>query len=237
MHLLLLAAVAWADEQSFTYDLRYNGIAVGRREVTVKYLDKNGFERRVVSVHTKIDAPATKIEARSTGMAGSTTSFTTAVEVNGERQQIEAQEQLTGGWRLIVTDAKGSKESSYTRTQARLSTLDLVDPQRVLLLQDPGTVGLIVAETGELLTGTVGQGQPETVDVGGVPVAVTRYQVVGQEGTARFDVDVDGNLVQSELRWLGGTVTATLSALPGARVSDATLTIEGFDPLVREEGL
>lgn len=237
MLLILTAALALADEQSMSYELRYNGAAVGTRDVTVKYLDKNGFERRVVTVLTRIDAAGQKIEARSTGTSGATSGFTTAVAINGDRQQVQGQELPTGGWRIIVTDAKGSEESTLTRTQARLSTVDLVDPKRVLLLQDPGMVGIIVAETGEVLSGTVSAGTPVSLDIAGTQVAATRYEVSGAAGTARFDVDVDGTLIRSEIKWLGGTVTAALTSLPGPRVSEATVTIDGFDPLVQEAGL
>lgn len=236
MFLLLTVCAARADQQALVYDLSMNGAKVGTREVTVSYLEKNGFERHVVAVHTTIEALGTKIEARTTGTSGSTNGFTSATEINGAREQIQAQQQPDGSWRLITVDGKGAHESTLTRTQAKLSTVDLVDPGRTKLLGDGGIVGILIAETGELLSGTLGAGTESSVTVGGESVPTTHYEVTGSAGTARFDVDENGLLVRSELKWLGGIVTAQLTSIP-PRLSDTTVTIDGFDAPVQEEAL
>lgn len=236
MSLLLTVSLVLADEQRFVYDLALNNAPVGKREVVVTYNSKNGFERRVVAVHTTINAVGQTIEARSTGTSGATTGFTTAVDINGNREQIQAQELPQGGWRVITSTKKGSKEQQLTRSQARLSTVDLVDPGRTKLLRDVGAMGLIVAETGEVLEGTVSEGTEAQVVVGGETVFVTRYEVTGPAGVARFEVDDSGLLIHSEIKWLGGTVSAQLSAMP-LRLADTTVTIEGFEPIAKEEGI
>ncbi len=233
---LLLALPAQAAEQALVYDLSVEGAAVGTREVTIKYLSRPSGERHVLESFTHIEAAGMVLESRGSGLSTPTTAqFSSITERSGTRSAVAAQELPEGGWQVTVTS--GGKQTERGEPNVRLSTLDLMDPGRVGLLAGAGTFGLVIAETGDVVTGTLGEGEPTTVKVGGQAVEVTRYALTGGNGTARFFVDADGLLVRSEVLWLGMTMIGSLRDLPPARDYGVVETIEGLSGGVKEGDL
>lgn len=233
---LFVLASALAAEQRIVYDLVANGEKVGTRDVTVRYLSRDDGERRVIESWTELAMAGTALKCRTSGSASPKgAQFSSAVEQDGVRTQIQGTELPGGGWRLVVEDAAGVKERTLAREEARISSLDLWDPSRNRVLTAPGPVAIVMVETGDVLAGTVDEGQPGQIKVGAQKVPVTRYTVNGGVGKAKFDLDESGLLLRSEVQWLGGTVIATARDAPPPRTFGEVETIEKIEVGVQEE--
>jgi hypothetical protein len=233
--LVLAAAALAAPSQQITYDLVLDGEKVGTREVTVRFIPRDKGERRVVESFTTLTAAGQALAARSSGASTSTsTQFTSSVRQGDVVYQVQGAALPDGNWRVLVVDGDGPAEKTVPAT---LSTLDLYDPVRARALEVPGTFGLVVAESGDVLSGTVGEATPGTIKVAGEKVPVTRYTVAADAGAAKFDFDGNGVLLRSELRWLGGTVVATAQQLPPPRSYGEVEKIEAIGEKVEEEAL
>lgn len=225
-----------AAEQHLIYDLAVEGAAVGTREVTIKYYSRPSGERHVIETFTHLVAPGVTFDSRGTGLSTpSSAQFSSATDRNGSRSAVAARELPQGGWQVTVQS--GGKETDRNETEVRVSTLDLMDPARIALLDAPGSFGLIIAETGDAVVGTLSTGEPGTVKIGGVRVPVTRYTLAGSGASARFMISGDGLLVSSEVRWLGLDMVATLRDLPAARDYGVVETTEGLGSGVQEGDL
>ncbi len=234
--LLGLPSLANAAEQHLTYDLAVDGAAVGTRDVTIKYYARPSGERHLVESLTHIVAAGVTLDSRGSGLSTpSSAQFSSATDRNGVRAAVAAQELPQGGWQVTVQS--GGKENDRNEADVRISTLDLMDPARVGILDNPGTFGLVIAETGDVVIGSLGAGEPASVKVAGKSVDVTRYTLTGTGAAAQFLVSGDGVLVQSQVQWLGLTLVATLRDLPAARDYGAVETIDGLGSGVKAGNL
>lgn len=237
MLLLLTVAAAVAGDQHFVYDLTVNGQSVGSRDVTVRYYDRPGGERRVVDAVTTVKLLNTALDARSSGQSnprGAT--FSTSVAVDGKVRQVQGVQLPEGDWRLVQGDGKTVNEQ-VVRGATVLTTIDLLDPGRTSLLGQGGTATLVFAETGDVFTGTLGAGAPATVTVAAVRVGVTRYTMSGSGASAKFDVDGDGLLVHSEVTWMGVPMAATLKEMPAPRDFGKVDAVDLMGTVIEEGGL
>lgn len=224
--------------QRLTYELALDGQPIGTRTLTIRYLPREDGERRVLEAYTEVTVAGQKLVCRSSGQSsprGAT--FTSSIDQSGSISQVQGIELPGGGWRVIVADGAGVRESALTASGARLTSLDLLDPGRTPLLGGGGDLALLLVETGEVLTGTLDEGATGTTKVAGQKVPVTRYTAQGAGGTAKFDVDQNGILVKSEIRWLGGTVSAVAREVPPPRSYGTVETFEALSPGVTEDEL
>lgn len=204
--------------QKIVYDLTLDGQPIGTRELTIRYLPREDGERRVLEAYTAATVAGQTIACRSSGQSSARgATFTTSLDQAGAISQVQGIELPGGGWRVIVADAAGVKESTLGKDDARLTTLDVLDPGRTPLLAGGGELKLLVVETGEVYAGTLDAGQVGTTKVGNTKVTVTRYTATGPLGSATFDIDENGILVKSQMRWLGVTVAAAARAVPAPR--------------------
>ncbi len=236
--LLLIAALAKADETTMIYDLFLGGKDVGDRTVTVRYLARDDGERRVLSVLTTAETPLGPVKCRQSGQSSPRgANFTTSLQVGDEVSEVQGIEMPSGGWQLVRADAVGVHEATIPPSQVKLTSLDLFDPGRTRRLIDAGHVGLLLSETGAVVEGELASGEVTTVKIGRLTVPGTRYALQTAEGRAEFVVDAEGVLLSSELTFLGGsfrTVARTVPQLrnygtievvdsPGAGTSEAEL--------------
>ena len=235
---LFALPLSLAAEPTFVYDLTVNGQPAGTRTVEIQYLMRPDGERRIDQVVTdlKLASEAWKVRATSTSSSRGA-AFTASVDRGGKLTQVQGVEQLEGGWRMSFADSKGTKEYAYARTDARISSLDLYDPGRSWRLGAVGPFGIVLAETGDAIVGTLGEAVETTVLVDGVQVPVRRYSLGGTGGVATFDLDVQGQLIRSEMGFLGTTVVSTLRKVPPLRTIDTVQTIEGLAVPIRTEEL
>ncbi len=235
---LALAAIALADDAHLVYDLSIDGQKAGTRTVDIRFLPREDGERRVLNVYTELLVAGVSVRCRESASSSPRgANFSASTEIAGVVSQIQGIEVPGGGWRLTRAQGDGVHESNLTAGQARLTTLDLLDPGRTSLLQVPGVAGIIVAETGDVLTGTVAEGVPVAVRIGNQNVPATRFSVSSPDGLARFDIDGNGVLLRSEVRTFGATIVATVHAVPPPRSYGAVETIDAMGAGVREEGL
>jgi hypothetical protein len=222
-----------AAEQHVIYDLSVDGAVVGTRDVTIKYLQRPSGERHVLEAYTQISLAGMTLEARCSGLSTPTSAqFSSATERAGARSSVAAKELPQGGWQVTV--ATGAKQVERTEANVRASTLDLMDPARVALLEGSGPFGIVIAETGDVVFGTLSPAEPSSVNVGGQKVPTSRYTLSGDSGSARFYVTSEGLLVRSEVSWLGLSVVGVLRELPAVRDYGAVETIEGLGAPVKE---
>lgn len=234
----LLLSAALADDQKLVYDLSLNGQKVGLRTVTVRYVPREDGERRVIEVYSELTVAGRVIKARSAATSSArSASFTTTVDDGGAASQVQGTALPTGGWRVTYADDKGVRDYTLSASEARLSSLDLLDPGRVAVLATPGAAGLLLAETGTTVAGTVEAGLPVTVRVGTQELAATRYLLRTSAGVARVELDPSGVLLHSEIAWLGGMVVAHLREPPAARDYGTIEAIPIGTGGVREEPL
>ncbi len=236
--LLLVAHLAAADESTVVYDLFLAGRDVGDRTVTVRYLARPSGERRVLEVVSEAETPLGSVRCRQSGQSGPRgATFTTNLQVGTVLSEVQGIEMPTGGWQLVRADAEGVHESTLTAGQAHFTTLDLYDPVRTRRLLDTGRVGVLLAETGAVVSGELGAGTPTTVRIAGKSVVGTRYVLSAPEGTAEFVVNNDGVLLSSEVSTFGGLLRSVARTLPAPRNFGVIDVVDSPGAGVSEEAL
>lgn len=236
--LLLLAHLALADESTLVYDLYLGGKDIGDRTVTVRFLARETGERRVLEVVSRAETPLGPVSCRQSGQSGPRgATFTTNLQVGTTLSEVQGIELPTGGWQLVRADAEGVHESTLLPGQAHFSTLDLYDPGRTRRLLDAGPVGLLLAETGAILSGELGAGSPTTVKIAGKPVSGTRYALSTSEGNAEFVVNADGVLLSSEVSSFGGTLRTVARSVPVPRTVGTIDVVETPGAGITEEAI
>ena len=131
---LASASAAAADApplQKIVYELAMNGQKIGTRELSIRYLPREDGERRVIEAYTDVTVAGRKLVCRSSGQSTSHgANFVSSIDDGGAISQVQGMELPDGSWRVIYADGGGVKESTYTREQVRMSSLDLLDPGR-----------------------------------------------------------------------------------------------------------
>ena len=238
MLVLLTFPLALSADQILVYDVTVNGQAAGTRTLSLQYFPRPDGERRVVQLvsELKVGADVWHIRATSTsGPRGAT--FTSSLDHSGALSQVQGIEVPGGGWNVTTTDKGAVHTFSYTRDDARLSTLDLYDPGRTWRLGAAGPFGLLLSESGDAVGGQMADPSDRTLSIGGVPVPVRHYSITGPGGNTAFDLDVNGLMVRCELTWLGMQVVSTVRQVPSPRTFEQIQTIDEMSGGVQEQEL
>jgi hypothetical protein len=98
-------------------------------------------------------------------------------------------------------------------------------------------MGLLLAETGRVVSGTLSAGEPVTVKIGGKAVAGTKYVLDAPDGRAELVVNADGVLLSSEIGGLGGDFRAVAKTLPAPRSFGTIDVVETPGAGVTEEAI
>ena len=210
------------------YDLVLAGKPVGTRDVTVRWRARaEGGTRTVVEVLTRGTFAGTPVSARATGVSSRAgTSFTAATEQGASLWEVQARETADGAsWRRVVREAlpAGARGASTGRREDTVpgptvvTTLDLHDEVRGRALCRPGPVTLLVAETGEHMTGVAAEPVSVDVDVAGGSVPATRCEVRMDAGAASFAFDGGGTLLRADLRLFGVPLVIATREAPEQR--------------------
>ena len=216
--LLALALVATAEEQRVVYDVYIGKDDVGDRELSVRYLPRDDGERRVISLVSSATTPIGAMSARASAQSGPRgASFTSSLKVGEAVTQVQGVSLPDGGWQIIRSDATGVYESTLAADQVRLTTLDLYDPGRARLLQQPGRIHLLVAETAELVDGNLLAAEDVSVKLDGRTVQATRYTIEEDGEKSNFYFDADMILLRAELYTFGATLVTKVRTLPEPR--------------------
>ena len=223
---LTTARAAEPTHAQAVYDVQIGGAPVGTRTVAWTWMPVA--ERRVITQHTRATLLGKPLETRCTASVSRRGSNVTCASAHGDDAwEVQAHGREGKPWSVRLRDRGGDAPSTPVVT---LSTVELFDAARVSAVLgrgEPGqTVSVLVAETGEVVTGTVAAPTPVEVRVGGHPLAATRHEVRAAAGGLEVDVDADGALLRAELRTALGAMTLTAQAAPPAREWGA---LEGLD--------
>ena len=186
--LLLLSTVALSQPATMTlrYTMTLDGQPIGHREVRVNTL---GPDLRMLEVWTEGDLPlGVHFEQRLTGLAGQDVQPFAAVN---EERGVPSEVNLTRspkGWNVTVAMPAGVRSSVYTWEQVDETSLSLLDPGVRL---KEGTLELVSAETGELLTGPLVQVGAVEVQVGDelLPGTAWKWTVEGTDLELVYGMD------------------------------------------------
>jgi hypothetical protein len=231
-------SAALAADQVLVYDLSVNGQAVGTRTVSITYLARESSERRIVEAYSELKLGSNSWKVRSTSTSTSrSASFTASIDANGALSMVQGLELEGGGWSVRYSDNKGTREYTVPRASGRISSMDLYDPGRAGFLDAPGAFGLLLVETGDSVVGTLKEGIAGEVLLDGHPIPVQKYVLAGEGGLASFELDENGILVRSEVRWMGMQVQSQLQDPPPLRNVGEIQSFEGIGPLIQSEEL
>lgn len=222
--LLGLLSPARASEQKIVYDLTLDGRVVGTRELVLTYVDPAtpaDVEARLVRSWTTVDAPLGRetVRYRSRGTSRNTdarTAFTVVTEEGGVTIEVQGRQLDDGSWATTIT-SRGRREAfTHRRLEVDLCTFDLVDPVRARRLAGRPSANVLLAETGQIVTGAVRE-ERAAVTIGGQSVPVTRLTWSPPVGALSMAYTEDGLLVAYEAAFLGKTLQARARALPPPR--------------------
>lgn len=229
-------SLAAEDDLDLRYTLSVAGQPVGWREVSLSYRPHPDGERHQLQTYTELTIGPDTWKIRASGLSTPrSASFSCTVDHNGRLEQIQGVLMPDGGWQVTRTDGRTVQRSVYPRAEARLSSLDLHDPARSWRLDGAGPVGLLLVESGQILSGTMGEAADATINLGPVPVPTRRYTAADGSGTATFDLDVNNVLIRSEVAWLGVRLVSTLEEPPPLRVIQQIEAIEA--PAIKVQDL
>lgn len=237
LSLLAWCALAFGGEQRLAYELRVGGTPVGKRELTVRYLQTSSGEVRILESWTELSlnlgGTTHTFKNRATAKAGGTPGFTSTIEEDGKLREVQGR--LLPDRRWMVTVAEGGQVKTwYLRgSEVTLTSLDLLDPRRHLLLLDQGVASVLAAETGGVLSGAVADLGEGTLRVGGQEVSVHRAAWTPESGRMEFAWSEDGLLLSYQTTILGKAVTATVLEVP----APATFGTVDTPALQRDPGL
>ena len=222
--LLGLLSPARASEQKIVYDLILDGKIVGTRELSLTHIDPASpaeVEARLVRSWTSVDAPLGRdtVRYRSRGTARNTderTSFTVVTEEGGVTLEVQGRQLSDGTWATSITTRGRREDRTHRRLEVDLCTFDLVDPVRARRLAGRPSANILLAETGQVVTGAVREARA-AVTIGGQSVPVTRLTWSPPVGALSMAYTEDGLLVAYEAAFLGKTLQARARALPPPR--------------------
>jgi hypothetical protein len=243
--LLLLAAPAAlrAETRGFRYQLLADNRATGTREVKLNYLP--GERGEVVTVEAWTDlafglggSATYRFKQRLGGRFGGSRSFTSSVNDNGVVREVQGQVEPTGAWSVIIVEGGQARQWSHPADAIDLNSAELLDPERGLrTIEQVGTLRVLVAETGRILTGPLEPLGTKTVQVGSRSVQVRQFRWSPPEATMVLSYDVEGLLVSYETSVAGRPVAARLNALPAPRSYEETFSLPLDTNPVGEEGI
>lgn len=250
---ILPAAAADAPEaqvwsQAITYDLTIGGQRVGQRDVTIRHIPPDDivpYESRIIESYQQVQAQVAgrRIEhtSRITARASEDSSnFVASIDENGTVREVQGRQLSDGRWTVVEVSRGSQKTWDYRRTEVNLSTMDFLDPERHRLLSDDATAGVLVAESGQVLTGSVTDLGEDALTIAGTTVPVQRLAWTPEAGKVELSWTLDGWLVAYEIGFMGQALHAQARQAPEPRTFgeiEITTTITGAASPVYEEEL
>lgn len=219
---LLALAHAAAPEHHLTWDLAVRGQPIGTRELTVRYLPGGG---RILESYTSVEASIGKIDIeyqqRMTAHATSQPADVSSVARAGGADLVEVQARWSpSAWTLNVTTNGRNAPSAIGASRLQLSTADLMDPQTAVPLGQFADATMLVAETGQIVTGKVEPLGNQELTLAGKAVPVSGYAWTSPEGRSEFWYTADGFLVRYVTRLVGVPIEGTLRGPPPTGIDD-----------------
>jgi hypothetical protein len=226
---LLLSSLSLADDaESIRYVLTANGAPVGERQLTIRYLDQeDGGTVRLLESYTElsIDTGRGRFEFKQRmGGEGRTPAgtFTASLAQTGLTREIQAVRR-DEGWRVTVLEPERTAAFEYSHRYIDGTSLSLIDPGASAFLKDLSRMSLLVAETGEILVGSLSAGGPVRLTVAGQSVGGDAYRWDTEVGPVELVYAGTGHLLRYTMNVAGMTVTATAQSIPKGRTFDEVI--------------
>lgn len=218
LSLLLWCAAASAGEQHVVYDLKLDGSSVGKRELTLRYLQTSAGEIRILESYTELKVTVAgvshTIKSRSSAKAGGSPAFTNTIDEDGKLREIQGRLLPDRRWMVTIAEGKDLKTWYYRGSEITLSSMDLLDPRRHLLLLDSSVAHLLAAETGVVTSGAVQDLGERTLQVSGQDVTARCASWTPETGAMEMCWGEDGLLLSYGTSLLGRTITAVATEIP-----------------------
>jgi hypothetical protein len=252
------ASLVWASparaealaDQEVSYTLFYQGKPAGTHTVKIRHYaakTPGDPETRILESYEDIrgaDIPeALWQRSRATARAkGQTLTFTVVTETgapgSGRVTEVNGKRNFDGSWVLNTIRGPASETQELRRSQADLCTLDLLDPLLHEKLLDRPTVRMIDARTGAVLEGTVSDMGETAAEVAGQSMAVKRVGFDTAGHTWTWDWNLEGVLLQYDVRLGDGPLTARAESAPPLRTwgeVDASTRFDNGVPIMQDD--
>ncbi len=220
--LLLWCGLSWAGEQKVVYDLRLDGRSVGKRELTLRYLQTSGGEIRILETWTELTVVVAgtthTLKSRATAKAGGSPGFVSAVQLDGKNTEIQGRLLPDRRWMVTVAEGGELKTWYYRGSELTLTSLDLLDPRRHLLLLDNPTAYVLAAETGVVTGGATRDLGERTVKVGAAEVSARCASFEPDTGPMELCWSDEGLLLSYATTLFGKQIDAVATEVPAPAV-------------------
>ncbi len=234
--LLLATALGQDSTQALSWDVTYQGKAIGTRTVTVKYVPEEHGTRRILESETALDGKAAglpytfrqRFTATASGRAPA--SFSSVVDDNGDGREVQGR-MVGGTWLVTVVEQGRSKTWEVDGGAIHMSTIDLFDPESFVPIGKFASVKMLAAETGDIWEQPVQRLGLDEVVIGGQKIPVEAWAVDPPQGRSTFWYTTDGVLARYEYRWMGRIVRAQLSAPPPPGIDDGPVPGSGVQTI------
>ena len=159
LFLLLATLSVQADEvEELTYQLTVAGQPVGRRTVTVRYLQEENREVRLLESYTELSFAAGKDGVTFTQRLGGqgrspAGTFNATTATDGEVSEVHAVRR-SEGWTVTTVAPERLATEAYSHRDVDASSLTLIDPGAAGYLSGRTRLRVLAAETGEVLDGS-----------------------------------------------------------------------------------
>ena len=233
MFLLLATFAAQANEvQELTYQLTANGQPVGERTVTIRYLQEENREVRLLESYTELSLAVGKegfeFRQRLGGEGRSPAgTFTSSVSQTGGPREVQAVHRAEG-WSVSIVEPTRMATETYSHRELDATSLTLIDPGAKGYLSGLGELRVLAAETGTVLAGPLRAGGETSLRIGSqrVPGEVWLWSL--PTGDVELVYGEAGHLLRYTMDVAGMTVEALLTRAPSERTYGETLEVDGL---------
>jgi len=231
--LAALSATANAEEvETLTYQLTANGQSVGERTVTVRYLQEEYREVRLLESYTSMSLAVGKgtfaFKQRLGGQGKSPAgTFTSSVSQSDGPKEVQAVRR-SEGWFVTIVEPDHLVTETYSHRDIDGTSLTLIDPGAQGYLSGLSRLRVLAAETGTVLDGAIRAGGETSLTLGGTRVSGEVWLWSLAAGDVELVYGEAGHLLRYTMDVAGITVEALLMEAPEARTYGETLEVDGL---------
>ncbi len=215
--LIALLGSAWAAHpiHQLEWQLSVDGQPIGKRTLTVRYLEGEAGTNRILESYTDVDGKVGPVSVRFRQRltahvdAREPAAFHSVVDNNGSK--LEVQGRWTPSNWVVTTTANGrSRTTQFELPRVNLSGADLLDPYTRLPLSHFEQARILSTESGEVAFGEVEKLGVSQWSAGGQALQVSGYAWTSPQGRSEYYYSPDGFLVRYRTQLLGATIEARL---------------------------
>lgn len=238
--LLSPAFAVTSPEVVATWSLAVDGVAVGTREIRVRYEGESGERMRILEAYTELHGGVKKKERfayrqrlTANSHEGAPASFTSVIEEDGASREVQARFG-DGHWSVSVAAVGEVRSYELRPTRVDLSTVDLFDPEADQKIAGRASARILSAEAGKILEGPVSSLGAGEVTIGGEQLPVDGWEWQTELGPWRFWYASNGFLVRYEVPLVDRRVTGELLGAAPRGVDEFPV---GLPPAIEVEDL